>query len=69
MNTDQPDDKLPPEYRPEDIWDRVRGRYLDQYRAGTSFALLAQRPRRLSTGEVPVYFCMQDATYDEQCQC
>ncbi len=42
MNTDRPsDDELRAEYRCEDLQGGVRGKYLDQYRAGTNLVLLA----------------------------
>ena len=35
------DDDLRPEYDPVDLKGGVRGKYLEQYRAGTNLALLA----------------------------
>ena len=35
------DDDLRPEYDPADLKGGVRGKYLEQYRAGTNLALLA----------------------------
>ena len=46
MNTDRPnDDEVRAEYRREDLQGGVRGKYLDQYRAGTNLVLLAPDAR------------------------
>lgn len=50
MRKDEPDE-LRPEYRLEDLGTGVRGKYLEDYRAGTNLVLLSPDVAKVFTSE------------------